>query len=229
MSPTVLIVGANRGLGLQFALQYLNKGFKVYGTYRMQSFSEAHELLGSGATALNLDLDVGVSIQGASEMFGDQPLDILINCASEGNGNYNWLDIPPEELMRKFRVSAVGPFLTIKAFHHQLKMSKSPLVVNISSALGSMQGNNTGGNLSYRTSKAALHMITVDLARELAVDNISCVALSPGPGFVKTRMTGFTGTVEAPEAVAFMISIIDRLKPQDMGGFYNRDGQRIPW
>jgi len=70
-------------------------------------------------------------------------------------------------------------------------------------------------------------MITVDLARELAPDNIPCVAISPG--WVKTNMTGFTGTMEAPEAVELMIKVIDGLKPSDTATFWHRDGHQISW
>jgi len=72
-----------------------------------------------------------------------------------------------------------------------------------------------------------LNMITVDLARELARDNISCVAVSHG--WVKTKMTGFTGEMEVPEAVERMIKLIDGLKPSDTATFYHRDGCRLPW
>ncbi|KAK4443626.1 hypothetical protein QBC34DRAFT_452402 [Podospora aff. communis PSN243] len=228
MSPTVLVVGANRGLGLQFALQYLKKGFNVCGTFRKESADEARELLESGAKTFNLDLADETSIFKASASFGDQPLDLLINCAADGPGPRKCFDNTTEEFMHKFRVSAVGPFLVTKAFHSQIKKSESPFVVNITSSMGFLTDNKTGGDISYRTSKAALNMITVDLARELAPGNISCVAMSPG--WVKTKMSGFTGHMEAPEAVERMIKVIDGLKPgTDTATSYHRDGQRLPW
>ncbi|KAK7419775.1 hypothetical protein QQX98_003147 [Neonectria punicea] len=227
MSTTILIVGANRGLGLQFALQYLKKGFDVYGTYRKESVDEAKELLESGAKTFTLDLTDEASIQDASKSFGDQPLDILINCAAAGNGSPKWIDTTADEFMRRFQVSVVGPFLTTKAFYPQLKKGSSPLVINISSGAGSISENESGGNLSYRTSKAALNMVTVDLARELAPDSISCISLSPG--WVKTKMSNWTGPLEASEAVTRMIKVIDGLKPNDNASFYHRDGHKLGW
>ncbi|KAH9215508.1 hypothetical protein DL95DRAFT_460940 [Leptodontidium sp. 2 PMI_412] len=177
--PTVLVVGANRGLGLQFALQYLKKGCNVYGTHRKESAHEAKELLESGAKILTLDLGDEKSIQAAAEAFGDRSLDILINCAGRDRLFPKWLDATPDEFMQRFKISSVGPFLTVKSFYPQLKKSGSSLVVNISSNAGSISQNASGGNMTYRTSKAALNMITVDLARELAPDKIALVAMSP--------------------------------------------------
>jgi NAD(P)-dependent dehydrogenase (short-subunit alcohol dehydrogenase family) len=156
MSPTVLVVGANRGLGLHFTLQYLKKGFSMYGTNRKESAGEAKELLGSGAHTLLLDLADGASIHDAARSFGDKSLDLLINCVGKheigplvaipdralaaGNGNDKWIDTTAEQFMDKFRVSAVGPFLTTKAFYPQLNKSTNPIVVNISSNSGSISG-----------------------------------------------------------------------------------------
>lgn len=123
MSTTVLIVGANRGFGLHFALQYLKKGFNVYGTYGKESADEAKELLESGAKTFKLDLVDETSIQDASKSFGDQPLDILINCAAASNGSPKWIDATVDEFIQRFCVSAVGPFLSTGAFYSQLKKS----------------------------------------------------------------------------------------------------------
>ncbi|KAG4434300.1 hypothetical protein IFR05_010213 [Cadophora sp. M221] len=226
--PTVLVVGANRGLGLQFALQYLKKGCNVYGTYRNESAHEAKELLESGAKTFTLDLGDEKSVQAAAEAFGDQPLDILINCAgSAGNGSPKWLDATPDEFMQRFRISSVGPFLTIKSFYPQLKKSGSSLVVNISSNAGSISQNASGGNLTYRTSKAALNMITVDLTRELAPVKIALVAMSPG--WVKTKMSAWTGPLEPEEAVTRMVKVIDGLNFSYTGTFIHRDGHAVDY
>ncbi|KAH7000616.1 short chain dehydrogenase [Ilyonectria destructans] len=227
MSKTILIVGANRGLGLQFALQYQAKGFNVYGTYRKESVDEAKELLDSGVKTITLDLADETSIKDASKSFGDQPLDFLINCAGKFQHSPKWIDTTTDEFMQRFRISAVGPYLTTKAFHAQLKKSPSPFVINISSKSGSIGENETGGNLSYRTAKAALNMITVDLARELAPDNISLVAMSPG--WVQTKMSNWTGPTQSPEAVTLMIQVIDGLQPSDTATFYHRDGSQLKW
>lgn len=91
----------------------------------------------------------------------------------------------------------------------------------------SSQGNETGKNLSYRTSKAALNMITVDLARELAADKITFVAMSPG--WVQTKMSNWTGPLQTPEAVTRMIGVIDQLEPSDKATFWHRDGHQCGW
>jgi len=226
-TTTVLVVGANRGLGLQFALQYLKKGFNVYGTYRKESASESKELLESGAKTIVLDLGDESSIEVAAKTFGDQSLDLLINCAAAGNGPPNWIDTTSDDFMHRFKISAVGPFLTTKHFYPQLKQSATPMVVNISSRSGSISGNVKGLNISYRSAKAALNMVTVDVARELAPDKIACVAMSPG--WVQTKMSNWTGPGKADEAVASMLKVIDGLDFSHTSQFFHVDGQILEW
>jgi NAD(P)-dependent dehydrogenase (short-subunit alcohol dehydrogenase family) len=121
-----------------------------------------------GAKTINLDLADESSIQDASRAFGDQPLDVLINCAgmlspcshchgnslppAAGNGSEKWFDTTVDQFMQRFRISAVGPFLTVKAFYPQLKKSDSPLVVNLSSNVGSISSKcqqDSSTELSY--------------------------------------------------------------------------------
>ncbi|KAK0638996.1 hypothetical protein B0T16DRAFT_338206, partial [Cercophora newfieldiana] len=163
----------------------------------------------------------------AVRSFGDWPLDYLINSAAAGNGSPKWIDATADEFMQRFRIGAVGPYLTTKAFYPQLKKSEKPFVINISSNVGSISENGSGGNLSYRTSKAALNIITVDLARELAAEKISFVALSPG--WVQTKMSNWTGPAQPPEAVEEMIKVIDGLETSETPKFLHRKGHEIGW
>jgi len=183
--------------------------------------------LESGAKTLTLDLADEESILSAARSFGDQPLDLLINNGAAGNGSPFCFDATVEEFMHRFRVSAVGPFLVTRALYPQLKKSEEPFVVNISSDAGSISGNEAGKNISYRTSKAALNMITADLARELAADKITFVAMSPG--WVQTKMSNWTGPLEAPDAVTRMIKVIDGLEPSDRATFWDVDGHQCDW
>ncbi|CZT00313.1 related to C-factor [Rhynchosporium agropyri] len=121
----------------------------------------------------------------------------------------------------------VGPFLTTKAFLPQLRLSKNAVITNISSNAGSISDNDSGGNLSYRVAKAALNMVSVDTARELAPEGIACIALHPGG--VKTKMSGFTGHMGPDEAVTRMLKVLDGIDMSKTGRFFHRDGQELAW
>jgi len=137
-----------------------------------------------------------------------------------------------------------GPFLTIKAFMPQLRQSDGGRIVNLTSGMGSISGtswylcqyieffkssadNSSGGNVSYRTAKAALNQITVSIARELKAEGIVYVALTPG--WVKTKISSFTGHMEPQEAVEKMMIVIDSLTIEKTGNFFHRDGHTITW
>lgn len=228
MSPkTVLIIGANRGMGLAFAQQYSQRGWTVHGTYRKESRGEAEELLKLASKTYELDLIDEVTIKAASQAFGAQPLDLLINCAAGGNGPDRLEDTTADEMMRNFRITTVGPLLTTKAFLPQLKQSQKAVIANISSNAGSISDNGSGGNLSYRVAKAALNMLSVNTAHELAPDGIACIALHPG--WVKTKMSGFTGHMGPDEAVTRMLKVLDGIDMSKTGRFYHRDGHELTW
>ena len=131
-----------------------------------------------------------------------------------------------------------------------MKQSTRARIINLTSGIGSIGGkwfdslllssflkrttvrylvldNTSGGNLSYRTAKAALNQITMTVARELEPENISCVALTPG--WVKTKMSGFTGHMEPEEAVERMLKVIDSVDMGKTGTFLHRDGHIVPW
>ncbi|XMA11652.1 hypothetical protein WAI453_004443 [Rhynchosporium graminicola] len=106
-TKTVLIVGANRGMGLAFAQQYAQRGWVVHGTFRKESRGEAAELLKLDCPTYELDFVDEDSINAASKAFGSQPLDLLINCAAGGNGPDKMEDTTAEELTRNLRVTTV--------------------------------------------------------------------------------------------------------------------------
>ncbi len=99
--------------------------------------------------------------------------------------------------------------------------------MNISSNVGSISDNGSGGNLSYRVAKAALNMLSVNSARELDLEGIACIALHPG--WVKTKMSGFTGHMGPDEAVTRMLKVLDGIDMSKTGRFYHRDDQELTW
>ncbi|KLU88210.1 short chain dehydrogenase [Magnaporthiopsis poae ATCC 64411] len=245
---TVLIIGGNRGIGLAFVRQYVELGFNVYATYRKCSVAEASELLELEAKnslhlkTLTLDLADEQSIERAADAFDAEKLDILINCGAVCEIERVALNTTADELMSRFRINSVGPFLTTRAFLCHLKRSRrnhgpgagdgsAPLVINMTSEMGSLAENRPenrpGTCMSYRASKAALNMITLTLARELADDGIALVVLSPGR--CVTKMAKWRGQMYPDDSVASMIRVISGLGFKDTAKYLNFDGKPIAW
>lgn len=246
---TVLIVGGNRGIGLAFVRQYVELGFNVYATYRKCSVAEASELLELEAKnslslkTLTLDLADEQSIERAADAFDAKKLDILINCGAVCEIERVALNTTADELMSRFRINSVGPFLTTRAFLCHLKRSRrnhgpggsgdgsAPLVINMTSEMGSLAENRPenrpGTCMSYRASKAALNMITLTLARELADDGIAFIVLSPGR--CVTKMAKWRGQMYPDDSVTSMIRVISGLGFKDTAKYLNFDGKPIAW
>ena len=146
--------------------------------------------------------------------------------AGVGYGSILWRDATTDEFLQRFLVNAVGPFQTIKAFHPQLKKSKRPIVINISSISGSIHKVIFGKHIAYRVSKAALNMMTATLAVELAKDNITLVAISPN-----LLQSGTEADLNKRPGLAVeeMIKLIDGLGAAKIARFFDRTGRKLEW
>lgn len=217
--PTILITGANRGIGLEFARQYATAGWDVIATAR-QSSPELEDL-GIRVEQLDLsDADAVASFAGRIE----GPLDVFI--ANAGTNH----PMNPEgaqnarDWQKMMMVNAIAPYQLGKALIGN--MAEVGKMVAISSGMGSI-GDNGGGWIPYRTSKAALNMAWSSLALETKGRGIACVLFSPG--WVKTRMGGGGAEITAEESVRDMRALIDRLTIADTGRFLRRNGSELPW
>jgi NAD(P)-dependent dehydrogenase (short-subunit alcohol dehydrogenase family) len=217
--PAVLVTGANRGIGLEFASQYSRDGWKVTATARRSSPELA--ALDVAVEALDLsDPDEVAAFPGRIE----GQLDLLIANAgtnepmsTEGAANArSW-----EAMMM---INVIAPYQIAKALLP--KMAPGAKMIAISSGMGSI-GDNGGGWVPYRTSKAALNMAWSCLALEARTLGITCVLLSPG--WVKTRMGGAGAEITSNESVTDMRSLIDRLSIEDSGRFLRRSGSQLSW
>jgi NAD(P)-dependent dehydrogenase (short-subunit alcohol dehydrogenase family) len=121
----------------------------------------------------------------------------------------------------------MGPLRVIEAFLDHLARSERRLIVTITSGMGSLTDNTSGGSIAYRTSKAAVNMAVRSVAAELAPRGITCVVVNPG--WVKTRMGGAGAPLPVKDSVAAMRRLLDRLRPSDSGRFFNYDGSEHPW
>jgi NAD(P)-dependent dehydrogenase (short-subunit alcohol dehydrogenase family) len=232
---TVLITGANRGLGLELARQYAIDGWRVLACSRKTSDELSILARAHPALALHtLDVTVHRQIDELAAQLAGEPIDVLINNAGilgkrdfgngagtdQAFGNTDYADWE-----RIFRTNVMGPMKMAEAFVEHVARSRQRRVVTLSSMLGSMSLNTTGGLYGYRASKAAVNALMKSMAIDLAERQILAVALHPG--WVRTEMGGRNATLGIPESVAGMRQVIARLTPMDAGRLIAYDGTTL--
>ncbi|KAK0645416.1 hypothetical protein B0T16DRAFT_411131 [Cercophora newfieldiana] len=232
MPRTALLIGANRGIGLNLARALSDQNWNVVASIRPQTKEvndpSVQEIEAIASKILTLDLSEEKTIAAAAEQFGDGPLDMLINIAGIGPEPDNWYEHTAEILKEKFAINTVGPFLVVKHFHESLKKAEKGVIVNISSNAGSITMCK-GEDLGYRVSKAALNMMTVTLAKEFQMngDNIAVIALNPG--YVATRLTNFRFRDNMEECIAGIVKVVDNIGLEQTGTFVDWRGETLPW
>lgn len=227
---TVLITGANRGIGLEFAKQYHQSGWQVIATAREPEAAKDLRALGDGVRIVRLDVTSVDSVASLATTLKDQPIDLLINNAAVGvglTGGPALQDLKIDDFERVLRVNTVGPLRVTQALLPNLRIGKGKTIVGISSGLGSIAWNQQGRFYGYRESKAALDMFMRSVAAELKPEGFTCVAIIPG--WVKTEMGGPDAELTSEQSVTGMRKVIDGLKPEDSGKFWSHDGSKVPW
>jgi NAD(P)-dependent dehydrogenase (short-subunit alcohol dehydrogenase family) len=215
--PNVLITGANRGIGLEFAQQYAADGWNVIATAR---HSRA-ELDALGVTVKPLDLSDADAVAGFTI---DGSLNLLIANAGTSEPKETQGADNARAWQKMMMVNAIAPYQLGKALLP--RMVGGGKMIAISSGMGSI-GDTGGGWVPYRTSKAALNMAWSNLALEAKSRGVACVLFSPG--WVKTDMGGAGAEITAEESVSAMRALIERLTIDDTGKFLRRDGSELPW
>jgi NAD(P)-dependent dehydrogenase (short-subunit alcohol dehydrogenase family) len=183
--PSTLITGANRGLGLEFARQYLADGWQVYAACRdPDSASELRRLADTSSHKLQilaLDFTDPASIQAAAAKLEGQGIDLLLNNAGLGGARGKTIgNIDYEAWSKVLDVNTMGPMRISEAFVDHVAKSDRKLIVTLTSGMGSIGDNTSGGAISYRSSKAAVNMVMRSLAIDLAPRGITCVVVNPG-------------------------------------------------
>jgi NAD(P)-dependent dehydrogenase (short-subunit alcohol dehydrogenase family) len=229
---TVLVTGANRGLGLEFARQYAADGWRVFAGCRSpRDAGELEELAsGSGGRIRVFELDVthADSVRAAAAELKGQALDLLINNAGVGGPRGDRLgDLDYAAWARVLEANTLGPMRVVEAFVDHVASGRDKRIVTITSGMGSIADNTSGGSYAYRSSKAAVNMVMKSLAIDLAPRGITCIVMNPG--WVRTDMGGPRGTLAPEESIRAMREVIGKLKPGDSGKFYNYDGKTYPW
>ena len=230
--PIALITGANRGLGLEFARQYLADGWEVYGACRdPDSASELHRLAdasGHKLRILALDVTDPASIKAAAAELDGQAIDLLLNNAGVGGARGQTIgNIDYDAWAKVLDVNTMGPLRVSEAFVEHVARSERKLIVTLTSGMSSISDNTSGGSIAYRSSKAAVNMVMRSLAIDLAPGGITCVVVNPG--WVRTDMGGPHASLTPAESVMRLRHLIDTLGPAQSGKFFNHDGREYAW
>ena len=217
---TILITGANRGIGLELARQFAARGEDVIGVCRRPS---------AELEALHVEVITGVevtsqdSVQALAETLAQRPIDRLVNNAGilERNalGNLDWASME-----RQFRVNALAPLRVTEALRSNLVTGSNVFI--ITSRMGSIDDNTSGGSYGYRMSKAAVNMAGKSLSVDLKDAGIGVFLLHPG--WVSTEMTDGTG-IPVQESAAGLIERMDTLDIGQTGTFWHQEGYELPW
>mgnify|MGYP003634689590 CR=1 FL=1 len=230
---TVLITGANRGIGLEFVRQYAMDGWRVLACSRDPKKADALNSLATqySKTIVVHALDVAnhQQIEQLSEMLISESIDLLINNAgiypsartdSFGNTNYDaWACA--------FQINTMAPLKMAELFMRQVTRSGMKTIVAITSKMGSVADNSRGGSYVYRSSKSAVNIVVKSLAIDLKASNVTAILLHPG--WVRTDMGGPNGLISTEQSVTGMRSVLSNLTLADSGKFFAFDGQIVPW
>lgn len=222
---TVLITGANRGIGLELARQYAAAGWQVIGTARRPD--TAQELAALDARVVQLDVTDPGSVERLSAELDGQSIDVLINNAGILPMVRSISEIDFEVFNQTMAVNTVGPIRVTQALLPNLRAGEMKKIINTTSIIGSISRKTSGGFYGYSESKAALNMFTRSLAGELRSEGFICIVVHPG--WVQTDMGGPNATVTVKDSATGIRSVIENLTEEGSGEFWTFDGQRLPW
>ena len=226
---TVLITGANRGIGLEFTKQYALDGWRVFSCCREPQSASALQAIASTSNNVQiLALDVGdfAQIDALAFQLKHESIDLLLNNAgvypssSFGNTDYSaWAD--------GFKINSMVPLKMAEAFVQHISRSQLKKIATLSSKMGSIDDNTSGESYSYRTSKTAVNMVMKSLSIDLKPYGISVVTLHPG--WVQTDMGGSNALINTETSVSGMRKVIADLNLSNTGKFIAYDGKAINW
>jgi NAD(P)-dependent dehydrogenase (short-subunit alcohol dehydrogenase family) len=218
--PTILVTGANRGIGLELCRQLKARGDAVFAACR----SSSPELDGLGVRVFaGVDVTNDESVRGLAKRLEGTKLDVLVNNAGVlERDSLGELDF--DKIRAQLEINSLGPLRVTQALLPLLHGGSK--VVIVTSLMGSVTDNGSGGFYGYRMSKAAVNMAGVSLARDLAGRKIPVMLVHPG--MVKTDMTGHNG-MEASESVRGIVARIDELDMSKTGKFFHQAGRELPW
>jgi len=217
---TVLITGCNRGIGLQLCAQFSARGDEVFAIVR----SSSTDLDALPVRVIDgIDVGDGACMPHLKEAIGEQRIDVLLNNAGILLGD-SLANLDFAAMEAQFRINTLGPLRVTRALLENLHSGSKVAIV--SSRVGSIEDNSSGGNYGYRVSKAAVNMVGMNLKHDLEPLGIAVGLLHPG--LVATDMTGGSG-ISPKESAEGLINRIDDLNIENSGGFWHAEGYTLPW
>ncbi len=225
----IFITGASRGIGREFVEQFLKKPNvdKIWIT--SSNTDRLQDLVNANPQKVNL-ISTCVSKPEAktaiAQALQNETIDLLINNA----GTYydepdQFAEVNLENVLKSFEVNTLSPMRVCQALIPNLKKSKNPKVVQVTSLMGSIDDNTSGGSYGYRISKAALNMFN----KSFSIDFPFLTSIVVHPGWVKTDMGGDEAPIEKSTSVKGLIKVIDELTPEKTGKFFDFEGDELPW
>ncbi len=230
--PSVVVTGANRGLGLEFARQYAADEWRVFAACRAPDAAKELQQLASKSggriRVLELDVTDTTSVRAAAAGLKGEPIDLLLNNAGVGSPRNQQLgNLDYAAWTRVLDANTLGPMRVVEAFVDNVARGGQKRIVTITSAMGSIEDNTSGGSYAYRSSKAAVNIVVKSLSIDLASRGITCIVMHPG--WVRTDMGGQGGKLSPTESIQSLRSVIAKLRPEDSGKFLNYNGESFPW
>jgi len=221
MSKNVVVTGANRGIGLALTKQFLSRGYQVYALCRQSS----EQLSGTTAVVIeNVDVATDEGLSAMVDGLAGIKVDVLICNAGilrdEGLGRLN-----NETIVDQFMVNSLAPINVVDRLLSQLATGSK--IAMITSRMGSIADNGSGGRYGYRMSKAALNAASMSLAKDLANDDISVGIYHPG--YVQTDMVNHGGDISADVCAERLTNLIEQQSMADTGVFKHSNGEILPW
>jgi NAD(P)-dependent dehydrogenase (short-subunit alcohol dehydrogenase family) len=221
---TALVIGANRGIGLALVQGLTAQGRAVIAACRRSSSALDAEAARGVRVEAGVDVTSDDSVAALARRLDGVAIDELVcNAGILRDGDLD--DFTFDDVREQLEVNALGPLRVVRALRGHL--ARSAKVALVTSRMGSIADNGSGGSYGYRMSKAALNAAGVSLSRDLAADGVSVAILHPG--YVRTEMTGGHGNVPPETAAAQLIDRINELSPATTGTFWHANGQVLPW
>ena len=228
---TVLVTGTNRGIGLEFVGQFLERGDRVLATWRnIENADELNQLRISHSDLQLFEWDVSrnESMENLPRQLGGEAIDIFINNAGVyGPRKSEFGNIEARVWSTVLQINAMAPLLLTQLLIDNLRRGKDKKLLYVTSKMGSIDDNRGGGSYIYRSSKAALNSVVKSLAVDLLDEGFSAAVLHPG--CVLTDMGGPNALIDVNASVSGMMQVIDNLTKEQSGSFFNYDGNIISW
>ncbi len=229
--PTVLITGANRGIGLALARGYLGEGWQVRACCRNPDRAKDLKALqveaGDRLAIHRLDVTDGLKVANLARELAQESIDLLINNAGVSGPRSGFGETDYDRWQPVFAVNSFAPLRMAERFVEQVARSERKLIVNISSIMGSIAENAGTKSIIYRASKAALNQVSKSLAVALGPRGITVILFHPG--WVSSDMGGSEAPVTPEDSAAGMRAVIDGVTAEDNGRFFNYEGEELPW